>query len=78
MRHVVGDVVERSIRVNTAFLVQEVVDGSPIAQDDNICGTYLQGEDGSVLISPFFKSDKRSVSLMRNKKGLILTSSPVP
>ena len=52
MCNIVGDVVDRSIRVDTPFLVQKGVDCLSVAKDDNISPSNGKRKNWAVQVSP--------------------------
>ena len=58
----VGNVVDRTFRVYSAFLVQQIVDCLTVEEDYEVSRTHFQGEYPTILLTPFFESVQRAKS----------------
>lgn len=56
MRDIVRHIVDRSVRVDTAFLVDKLIGGLATRDNYHIRGTDSEREYRTVLFSPYFES----------------------
>ena len=56
MRDVIRDIIDRSVRVYTAFLIDELIGRLAVRDDYHIRGTDSEGKYRAVLVGPYFKS----------------------
>ncbi len=54
--HQRGNIALRPFRIDQAFLVQEIVDGLAVEQDDDGAAPKLEREDSTICLTPFFES----------------------
>lgn len=71
MRHHIHHKVPRPLTVDVGSFVDEIVDGFAAIQNDHVCRAEFQGEDATVLFSPFFLPVTIRSWINTNVKGLI-------